>query len=226
MLCVVPYSVFIGSSAIHNTSLLVQFITANALLLNIAFVGPNLPTMVNHMDQSTKQTENSFVVLHHYPSILASQYNLQPMLVPQCQDPLLQRDRSNPACFFNVNRLAKVAWRPVQKEAPKLYNFLQHFSFLPEEYEELLKLHSMMTSDRQSPISDIETEVACAWLKKQESNVTGEKQRSWLERQRNLMKLQQKPKLYIGGIFPLSGTKYKAPVLAEGIFWCECEYQP
>jgi hypothetical protein len=80
-------------------------------------------------------------------------------------------------------------------------------------------------TDRSSHISDIETEVACTWLKIQESNVTGEKQRSWLERQRNLMKLQQKPKLYIGGIFPLSGTKYKAPVLAEGIFWCGCEFQ-
>ena len=213
----VPYSVFIGGSAIHNTSLLVQFITANSLLLNIAFVGPNLPKVVNHMDQS----ESSFVVLHHYPSILASQYNLQPVLVPQCQDRLLQRDRSNPACFFTVNRLAKVAWRPVQKEAPKLFNFLQHFNFLPEEYEELMELYSMMT-DRPSAISDIETEVACAWLKNQESNVKGDKQLNWLERQKNLMKLQQKPKLYIGGIFPLSGTKYKAPVLAEGIFWCGC----
>ena len=200
----------------YNTSILVDFISTNNLLLNIAFVGPNLSSLVAYMNQSTMQTENSFLVLHHFPSTLASQYNLQPMLVPQCPDPLLQRDKSNPACFFNANRLAKVAWRPLQKEAPKLFSFLRYFSFLPEEYVELIKLFTTMNSDE--PMAKLETdkEVACAWLRDQNRNDIGETDQNWLDRMRNQMKLQHKPKLYIGGIFPLSGTKYKAPVLAEG----------
>ena len=38
--------------------------------------------------------------------------------------------------------------------------------------------------------------------------------------QDKLSKLQpsEKPQLYIGGIFPITGTKYKAPELAAGIF--------
>ena len=38
--------------------------------------------------------------------------------------------------------------------------------------------------------------------------------------QDKLSKLQpsEKPQLYIGGIFPITGTKYKAPELAAGLF--------
>ena len=190
----------------YNTSMIVQFITTNKLLLKIAFVGPNLDKVVDYLASSTHMTDNSYLVLHYYPSILASRHKLQPMLVPLCQDPLLQHDRSNPACFFNVNRLAKVVWMPVQKEAPKLYNFIQHFSFHFKEYIELLYLYN--SEIEKKPNADIETDIACVWL-----NSEG---RNWLNRKMDLMKLQEKPKLYIGGIFPLSGTKYIAPVLADG----------
>ena len=189
--------------------MIVQFITANNLLLKIVFVGPNLEKVMDYMASSTQVTGNSFVVLHYYPSILASRYKLQPMLVPLCQDPLLQHDRSNPACFFNVNRLAKVVWMPVQKEEPKLFNFILHFSFHYKEYSELMDLYnSEIVKKPYAVVSDIETEVACVWLKSEGRN--------WLSRKMDLMKLQEKPKLYIGGIFPLSGTKYIAPVLADG----------
>ena len=208
----------------YNTSMVVQFITDNNLFLNIAFVGPNLAKVVDYMDASSKLSENSYVVLHYYPSVLASQHKLGPMLVPQCEDPLLQRDKTNPACFFNVNRLAKVVWMPMQKEAPKLYNFIHHFSFLYEEYEELLKLYSSEILDNSvANDSDIETKVACAWLKSEDSTVTGNKHKNWFDHKRHLMQLKQKPKLYIGGIFPLSGRKYKAPVLADGQLKCSYE---
>ena len=199
--------------------MLTTFITYHNLLLRIVFLGPHLDSMVSYMNQTTQQQDKSFLVLHHHPSILATQYSLQPILVPQCQDPLLLRDKSNPACFFNANRLAKVAWRPVQKEAPQLFNFLRIFSFLPEEYSELLELYSMKTlerSMRKGNKEDIEREVACDWLKSQNTNERGEGRNSWLDQQRKLLKVQEKPKLYIGGIFPLSGRKYKSPLLAEG----------
>jgi ABC-type proline/glycine betaine transport system substrate-binding protein len=208
----------------YNTSMIVQFITDNNLFLKIAFVGPNIDKVVDYMESSTEMNGNSYVVLHYYPSILASQYRLEPMLVPQCADPLVQHDRRNPACFFNVNRLAKVVWMPVRKEAPKLYNFIQHFSFHYQEYEELFKLYNSEILNKPFAVaSDIDTDVACAWLKSEESSVTGGKHRTWFEQKRNLMKLQQKPKLYIGGIFPLSGTKYNAPVLADGQLKCGYE---
>ena len=199
--------------------MLASFITYHNLLLRIVFLGPHLDTVVDYMHQATQHQNKSFLVLHHYPSILAIQHGLHPMLVPHCQDPLLLRDKSNPACFFNANRLAKVAWRPVQKEAPQLFNFLRIFSFLPEEYLELLELYSKTSFNRSLTKvnkENIERDVACAWLKNQTITVSGKGRSSWLDKQRSLLKVQDKPKLYIGGIFPLSGRKYKSPLLAEG----------
>ena len=115
--------------------------------------------------------------------------------------------------------MTKVVWKPVQKEVPALYNFIHHFSFMFEEYEELLNLYDSKSKDSESENdTDVETEVACAWLKSNGSRVAKKIHQSWFEEKRHLMQLQQKPRLYIGGIFPLSGTKYKAPVLADGKF--------
>ena len=199
---------FAGTTAMYDTSLIAQFIAKNSLLLKIAFVGPHLTLVVDYLASYAHKTGTSYIVLHYSPSILARRHSLVPVMVPLCEDPLLQHDRSNPSCFFNVNRLAKVVWMPLQKDAPKLYQFIHHFNFLYEEYNEILDLYSSEILNKPSVNSDIYREVACNWLKSDGN--------SWLQQKKDLMKLQEKPKLYIGGIFPLSGTKYIAPVLADG----------
>ena len=72
------------------------------------------------------------------------------------------------------------------------------------------------TIDSSDNDNDIEAEVACAWLKLKENTITSDNKKNWLSHKKHLLQLQGKPKLYIGGIFPLSGTKYKAPMLADG----------
>ena len=143
----------------YDTSLIAQFITQNNLLLEIAFVGPHLALVVDYLASYAHKTGTSFIVLHYSPSILARRHNLVPVMVPLCEDPLLQHDRSNPSCFFNVNRLAKVVWMPLQKDAPKLYQFIHHFNFIYEEYNEIFELYSSELSMKPSVISDIQGEV-------------------------------------------------------------------
>ena len=51
---------------------------------------------------------------------------------------------------------------------------------------------------------------ACEWLKTED----GEK--TIYEKKMLNFPFQDKPELYIGGIFPITGNKYKAPELAKG----------
>merc|ERR1719308_747695 len=61
-------------------------------------------------------------------------------------------------------------------------------------------------------------EIACAWLNKDRMVTTKEgrmiKKTRYQQMVENLP-LQGKPELYIGGIFPMTGNKYKAPELAK-----------
>ena len=168
-------------------------------MIRLVFVGSHL----SHVLSLLNQKNYPFLVLHPDPSILSVKFSLQPLLAPICPDPLLQRDKSNPACYFAPKKLSKLSWSPIEISAPALFTFLQLFSFSSEEYTNLL---GFTTSD-----SSKDENQACEWMQANDKVV-----RAWVHKMRELMKVQEKPKLYIGGIFPQSGTKYKAPVLAEG----------
>ena len=55
--------------------------------------------------------------------------------------------------------------------------------------------------------------VACSWL---QTPTDGGKSSIYRDILANFP-FQDKPELYIGGIFPITGSKYKAPELAKGI---------
>merc|ERR1712098_881240 len=104
------------------------------------------------------------------------------------------------------NRLAKVVWSPVQNEAPALFRFIQHGGFSYSEYVLLLDTYNKLKSRNISV--DYET-AACEWLKTED----GEK--TIYDKKMLNFPFQDKPELYIGGIFPITGNKYKAPELAK-----------
>ena len=131
-------------------------------------------------------------------------------MFPECKDPLLQRDDKDTNCLFTANRLAKIVWSPVQDEAPVFYRFIQHFGFTYQEYVELLETYNMKVKSDQ-PVDF--NEVACVWLHiKRGTSPT----KTIYEEKVARLPLQGKPELYIGGIFPITGNKYKAPELAKG----------
>ena len=105
----------------------------------------------------------------------------------------------------------------MQNEAPGLFRFIQHFGFTYTEYEELLGTYIRMVKDDGSSVDY--DEIACVWLNspttKREKDGTLTRQTLY---QQKIDKLPQqgKPELYIGGIFPITGNKYKAPELATG----------
>ena len=60
------------------------------------------------MFRSSVAEQNSFMVLHYAPSILAHTHNLTAVLFPECEDPLVERPDNKPECMFAPSRMAKV----------------------------------------------------------------------------------------------------------------------
>ena len=80
-----------------STSTLYNQILADNLLVQVAFVGPHLSTVIDILN---KVNDRSFLVLHYNPSILTIKHSLVPIIFPDCKDPLLQRDPSDAKCLY------------------------------------------------------------------------------------------------------------------------------
>ena len=187
------------------------------LLVKIAFVGPNLSTAVSYLEK----TGSSYLVLSYAPSVLTIQHSLVPLMFGQCKDPLLQRDHTDSNCLYAANRLAKVVWSPIMNEAPRFFKFIQHFALTFEEYTQLLgtyhKRYNANNRDTEDSDTDYEN-FACEWLGKKESSEDGV-ERTVLSKKLENIPLKGKHELYIGGIFPIMGKRYRAPELAQGRQW-------
>ena len=89
--------------------------------------------------------------------------------------------------------------------------FIQHFGFSYSEYVLLLETYNRRLDS--SPQVDFET-VACEWL---HSSAPGTEDNKTIYDEKMInFPFQDKPELYIGGIFPITGQKYRAPELAKG----------
>ena len=212
----------LGNSSLHRTSQVFSQILTQNLLVKVAFVGPHLGHVVDYLEKSHHTSDRSYLVLHYTPSTITLGNSLAPLLFPPCKDPLLQRDTQDYNCLYTPNRLAKIVWSPVQNEAPEFFRFIQHFGFSYTEYTELLDTFNNISDSGDDKDYD---EIACTWLSKEMKETTKDGKMINLTRYQQKVEnlpLQGKPELYIGGIFPMTGNKYKAPELAKGkksIFW-------
>ncbi|KAG8222593.1 hypothetical protein J437_LFUL002585 [Ladona fulva] len=98
-------------------------------------------------------------------------------------------------CKYDLHRLVKVVWSGLKKGASMAYRAIHLVSFSAEEYGDLLMRYGNRQFDGGFKN---ETELACDWLKSKR-NVW----RNWIPHSD-----KQKIPLYIGGVFPMSGTKY------------------
>ena len=80
------------------------------------------------------------------------------------------------------------------------------------EYFDMLRLYEAYSAKAKA--KDVVREAACAWLK-QEFNAVGNGKPLY-NYQRWYMLGEEKQKLIIGGIFPITGAKFNAPELLPG----------
>lgn len=99
-------------------------------------------------------------------------------------------------CDFPVNQLTKVLWGPLKTGAPEAYHIISKMTFSDIEYDQLISLY---------PDKSV-NEIACWWV--QNNMAQWDK---WLP-----SSLKEKPKIYLGGLFPLSGRMWSQPGIVAG----------
>ena len=96
--------------------------------------------------------------------------------------------------------------------------FIQHFGFSYPEYVLLLATYNRLLAagELRGGAEDYEA-AACEWLRSAAPDPgSGPATRTIYEEKKLNFPYQDKPELYIGGIFPITGQKYRAPELAKG----------
>ena len=95
-----------------------------------------------------------------------------------------------------------------------MYNTIQKMEFSPKHYEELLSLYNGRVSAYSNPQDPrLLREVSCTWLNQKTPLAKG----SFIKNYKRWSIVgASKPKLRIGGIFPLNGSKFNAPELLPG----------
>ena len=111
---------------------------------------------------------------------------------------------------FPTNQLTKMVWGPIKSGAPEAYHIISKMNFTDMEYNNLIAGISEWDSDASKEWA------ACQWVQENKS-----KWMQWLP-----PGLMEKPKLYLAGLFPLSGRSWSQPGLVEGklcLSWSEFE---
>ncbi|ESO82631.1 hypothetical protein LOTGIDRAFT_109151 [Lottia gigantea] len=128
-----------------------------------------------------------------YPNSLTASHNYTRVKLPICSGDPLQQPFD---CDFDVNQFSKVVWFKIKENAPEVYNVVSKMTFSQEEYENIL----------HKPMNMSDFDIACSWVR--ENNKTW---KHWLPTD-----LSNKTKVYIGGLFPLTGPNLEQPGLVEG----------
>ncbi|EEC03035.1 hypothetical protein IscW_ISCW017106 [Ixodes scapularis] len=178
-----PCATLIADYPESTYNMLTTEIESLRLRVNVAWVGKRLEEYV-----TSALARNESIIFHNWkPNTLTTLSNVVHIAFPQCEDRALQDFQDNPE---NAKCEFEVVWSKLKDSVPDVYDIAQKISFKQEQYEQMLDLYKR-ESTRDRDYSDI----ACTFLTQNEhllhEFVTGD--------------LGDKPKLYIGGIFPVSG---------------------
>jgi len=210
--CAVLVTDYPVESSLFTTEKILAQISEMRMHVIMVFVGENLERVLDQLEIRTQSYSGSYLLLSPHPSTYTTRYNFTQVKFPTCEDPLMMRDYEGTSCMYSPHRLAKVVWKYMENGAPSLFSFLESFSFNYTEFVDLLKMYNMMT--RKDPNVSIR-KIACQWLLHnislpQDINYN-EDVGPWFLKYSS--KMNAKNRLYIGGIFPISGDRYRAPEL-------------
>ncbi|XP_014480221.1 PREDICTED: uncharacterized protein LOC106747328 [Dinoponera quadriceps] len=168
------------------------------LYVKVAWVGPNLRHLTKYLteeytrrDSSTVGDNRSLVILHYSPSsMIPNEREFTTIDFPRCG----ARNSTNGCDRYETNRLTKLVWGGLEMNARFAFEAIKLAKFSKDMYEDLIARRSRAASD----VPD--EQVACDWLK-DNLNYT---MTMWMPQNND------KNVLYVGGIFPMTGSSYQA----------------
>ena len=140
-------------------------------------------------------TANNVPVLffNWVPNDITATRNFVRVLFPMCPS----GGRKGADCDFEIHQLSKMMWSTLKTRAPEAFDLITKIEFTQGELEELLRIYSRISLENEDDLSTENfDEAACRWLHEHSSNW-----QAWFPE-----KMSSKRPIYIGGLFPLSGS--------------------
>lgn len=180
----------------NATNFVTNHINELKLYVKVLWLGKHLSKgiefLTNYYKNQTKPTANSVIILNWTPSdIILHEHNFISVAFKHCE--LLKTDEQE--CKYEMHRLVKFGWSKIKTESKHLYEVVRSFKFDQIHYNYLLELY-----ENNTHLNDYE--IACEWMRKENQ--------TWMK-----WKKSTENKIYIGGIFPMTGSSYGG----EGIMW-------
>lgn len=179
------------------TGFVVHHIKELELFVEVIWVGPHLGNITKELSKKyrLKGGYREVLLLSWAPSELAvpedSPYSI--VTFPPCEEMPLSKKLVG--CKYDLQRLLKLSWNKLKEAALPAYESIRKVQFDHGDYKYLVA-HSQL----EGPNSD--SKVACDWLQ-----AHNDKWEEWIWSD------DDKGVLFIGGIFPLSGTSYSAKAI-------------
>ncbi|KAH1013429.1 atrial natriuretic peptide receptor 2 [Dendroctonus ponderosae] len=171
-------------------------IRENNLYVKVLFLGPNLLNAVNYLKGTSKLfAPKSLVILSWTPSDVIL-YDSQFVTVSFESGERMKFTQLDAVGYkYEMHRLVKVAWNKMETSAKPLYETLRSFKFEVPQYKTLMDMY-----DKNRNLSY--KKIACMWMKQYNHTWLG-----WQTSKENI--------IYIGGIFPMSGSSYAGQGIAR-----------
>ncbi|RZC34381.1 Pkinase Tyr, ANF receptor and/or Peripla BP 6 domain containing protein [Asbolus verrucosus] len=184
------------TSSFNSTKFVIDHINELNLFVKVVWLGKNLRQTVETLTEIYKSSSlnKSLLILHYTPSdLILREKNYISVIFPQCEH--LNSTRSM-GCKYELNRVVKMAWNKI--EALDLLQPVRSFKFNEREYDYLLTLYENARNR-----SDLR-QIGCQWIRDKKStwsmwNFGGDTNT-----------------IYIGGIFPISGSSYNGKGIVKG----------
>lgn len=186
------------ASYYNDTEFVIEDILDLKLYVKVIWLGEHLKQIAAQLTNDYRKTaplKNSILIFSWTPSdVIINENNYTSVLFTHCE---LLSSHVKYGCKYELMRLAKFSWSKLNKYAAAAYAALHRFKFEREQLEYLLQLY-----DRYSKNKSFE-EIACSWLQWNESWW-----KPWTQ-------VEKKAVLYIGGIFPITGSSYNGKCILK-----------
>ncbi|XP_015177762.1 PREDICTED: receptor-type guanylate cyclase gcy-4-like isoform X2 [Polistes dominula] len=175
------------------TSFVKEDIDSLNLYVKVAWVGPHLRELTENLIEEYTWMDNrqkSLVIVHWTPStVIPNAKDFVSINFPRCGT-----NNTQVGCEYESKRLVKVVWKGLEFAAKFAFESINRVQFTSEMYENLIDRYNKYSENVD------EAKIACSWLMDNLNHAMSH----WMPNNAD------KNILYIGGIFPMSGTSYTA----------------
>ena len=162
------------------------------LPVNIAWIGPHLKYFIN-----LRVSQKLPVLFFNWqPNLLTANNFFTRIKFPLCQNDLIHLPKD---CDFGLSQFTKVVWPKLRTSVPEAFHVISKMTFHQDVYMQQLQMFRKYSSAE---------EIACAWVRNETNQQIW---KSWLPEN-----LSNKTKIYLGGLFPMTGNYWMEPGLVQG----------